>query len=201
MNASIFRTLTVIASMVLANTQSYAQKFKFLVPDVAILQHAGSTGYINVGAGYTLFKNNRGSLDITYGYVPESKGGELHIAALKFAYRPFEIKVKDWATIYPLNPGVFLSYTFDYALSFNFNTVQYEKGYYYWSEAARPHLSFSNEIEFNAKKILGDSKIKKLALYTEFNTNDYYLVNYFQNAKTIGLDEIFMLGIGVKAKF
>ena len=177
------------------------QSLKYLIPDAAILQHAGSTGYLSLGAGYSLFKNNRGSLDITYGFVPESKGGELHIAALKFAYRPFEIKIKDWAKIYPLNPGVFISYTFDYALSFNFNSVQYEKGYYYWSEAARPHLSFSNEIEFDTRKLLGDHKIKKISLYTEFNTNDYYIVNYLQNTSTIGLDEIFMLGIGLKAKF
>lgn len=201
MNAYIFRTILLSAILGIAAETTNAQSFKFLIPDAAILQHAGSTGYFSAGAGYSLFKNNRGSLDITYGFVPESRGGELHIAALKFAYRPFEIKVKDWAMIYPINPGVFISYTFDYALSFNFNTVQYEKGYYYWSEAARPHLSFSNEIEFDARKILGDHKIKKISLYTEFNTNDYYIVNYLQNVATIGLDEIFMLGIGLKAKF
>ncbi|RYE52437.1 MAG: hypothetical protein EOP48_16495, partial [Sphingobacteriales bacterium] len=174
MNGYIFRTLSIIILMFLAGTKTMAQAFKFLIPDAAIVQHAGSVGYLSVGAGYSLFKNNRGSLDATYGFVPRSKGGELHIAALKFAYRPFEIKVKDWGRIYPLNPGFFISYTFDKALSFNFNTVQYEKGYYYWSEAARPHLSFSNEIELNARKIIGNTKIKMLSLYTEFNTNDYY---------------------------
>lgn len=181
--------------------RSQAQAFKFLVPDEAIVQFAGSIGYLSAGVGYDLFKNERGNLDLNYGFVPGSKGGVLNIATVKFAYKPWMIKVKDWAKIYPVNPGVFVTYTFHEELSYRFSDDQYPKGYYYWSEAIRPHLSFSNEIEFNAEKLLKGTKIKAISVYSEFNTNDYYLINYFQNMSALTPSDIFALGIGLRVKF
>jgi hypothetical protein len=174
---------------------------EFLIPEGVIVQYAGSIGYLSVGAGYELFGNKRGNLDINYGYVPESKGGALHIVTAKFAYRPFVIKVSNWAKIYPFNPGLFIRYTFNGNLGFNFDTVQYPKGYYYFSEAARPHLSFTNEFQLTKGKVLERTGLKALSIYSEFNTNDYYLVNYFQNSTALSLTDIFKLGIGIRAKF
>lgn len=201
MNGYFFKRAFTLLFILAVTGKVSAQSFKFLIPDNAIVQFSGSIGYFSVGAGYDLFKNKRGILDFNYGYVPESRGGELHIVAAKFAYRAFEIKVKDWGKIYPFNPGVFASYTFQDQLSFRFNKNRYPKGYYYWSEAFRPHLSFSNEVEFNMKKIWKESGIKALSLYSEFNTNDYYLTNYLQNASAISLSEVFQLGIGMRVKF
>lgn len=198
MSAYIFKS-SMLAGLLLMSITGTAQKF--LIPDAAIVQYAGSIGYVSVGAGYELFGNGRGNMDVNYGYVPKSKGGDLHIFSAKFAYRPFVIRIKDWATIYPINPGVFISYTTNDELSFNFPTDNYPKGYYYWSEAVRPHLSFSNEFKLHHKKLLDKSGLKALSIYSEFNTNDYYLVNIFQNAKTLPVGDIFKLGIGLRAKF
>lgn len=178
-----------------------AKAQKFLIPEDAIVQYAGSIGYLSVGAGYELFGNKRGNLDINYGFVPESKGGALHIFTAKFAYRPFVINVGNFAKIYPFNPGVFIRYTLNNNLGFNFDTVQYPKGYYYFSEAARPHLSISNEFQLIKGKVLDRTGLKALSIYSEFNTNDYYLINYFQNTTALSVTDIFKLGIGIRVKF
>lgn len=201
MNGYLFKSTVVVLFFMAGTLKVSAQNLNFLIPDAAIIQHAGSIGYFSAGAGYDLFKNKRGNLDFNYGYVPASKGGELNIATIKFAYRPYEIRLKKWAKIYPLNPGFFASYTFHKDLSLSFSTKQYPKGYYFWSEALRPHLSFSNEIEFDGNKIWKGSKIKAVSLYSEFNTNDYYVINYFQNTSTLDITDIFQIGVGMRVKF
>jgi hypothetical protein len=183
------------------SSRTSAQTFKFLVPDEALVQYAGSIGYFSGGIGYELFGNKKGNLDLLYGFVPGSKGGVLHITTAKFSYKPWSIKVKDWGKIYPFNPGLFATYTFHKDLSFKFPSGQYAHDYYYWSEALRPHLSFSSEIELNANQILRTTGIRAIGLYIEANTNDYYLVNYLQNTSALKIDDIFQLGIGARLKF
>ncbi|WP_342327354.1 hypothetical protein [Pedobacter sp. FW305-3-2-15-E-R2A2] len=201
MNGFNFK-ITCLSLLLMAGTmKAAAQHLKFLIPDNAIVQFAGSIGYFSVGAGYDLFKNKRGILDFNYGYVPASKGGELNIVTAKFAYKAYEIKLKDWGKLYPFNPGFFLSYTFHPELSYRFNRNRYSSDYYRWSEALRPHLSIASEIEFNGEKLMKGSGIKAVSLYTEFNTNDYYLINYIQNTSSLTLADIFQLGIGLRLKF
>ncbi|NRF37844.1 hypothetical protein HQN83_03905 [Pedobacter sp. LMG 31643] len=187
--------------LLLTSTKISAQNFKFLIPDEAIVQYAGSIGYFSGGVGYELFGNKRGNLDLLYGFVPGSKGGVLNIATAKFGYRPWSIKVKDWGKFYPFNPAIFATYTFHKDLSFKFPSGQYAHDYYYWSEALRPHLAFSSEIELDAKKLLKNIGIRAIGLYIEANTNDFYLINYFQNTSALTVTDIFQLGIGMRVKF
>lgn len=178
-----------------------AQKLKFLVPDEAIVQYAGSIGYFSAGAGYEIFGNKRGNLSFHYGYVPEIKGGELHIATVKLAYKPWEIRLKEWGKLYPFNPGFFASYTFHKDLSLFFPSGQYPGDYYYWSEALRPHLSVSTELEVKPPSALKNAGIQAMGFYIEANTNDFYLINYLQNIPALRIDDIFQLGLGVRVKF
>lgn len=201
MNKFLFKISFIILFLFLGAAKTFAQKLKFLIPDAGIVQHAGSIGYFSIGAGYEIFKNRKGYLDFNYGYVPASKGGELHAVTVKLAYKPFEIKLSDWAKLYPFNPGFFLSYTFQEDLAYKFHSSEYPRGYYYWSPALRPHLSFSNEIELSIPEQWDGLGIKKIGLYTEFNTNDFYIVNYLQNTSSLSLSDIFQLGIGVRLKF
>lgn len=187
--------------LVLGGLKVNAQKLKFLIPDEAIVQYAGSIGYLSAGAGYEIFGNKRGNLSFHYGYVPESKGGELHIATVKLAYKPWQIHLKEWGKLYPFNPGFFASYTFHKDLSLFFPSGQYPGDYYYWSEAIRPHLSFSSELEVKPPKALRNSGVRAMGFYIEANTNDFYLINYLQNMSALRLDDIFQLGIGLRVKF
>lgn len=175
-----------------------AQVPEFLVPKDIVIQHAGSIGFMSVGIGYPVFKNKRGSLDFNYGYVPESRGGTLHILSGKFAYRPWKLKITDGIELYPANPGVFVTYHFGKQFDFHWDKDTYEDGYYWWSTALRPHISISTEVELDALKIFKTSKIKGVSLYSEFNTNELYLASYFKNVRAVPLTDIFKLGIGLR---
>lgn len=180
-------------------SKSQSQFMKSFIPDFVGLQYAGSIGYISGSAGYHFF-GDRTNLNVNYGYIPQNKGGEMHIVAAKFEYKPFSIRVKDNIIIHPINPSVFLSYTFDKKLDFNFDTDQYPKGYYFWSEAFRKHVAFSTEVKLlNAKKTA--AKINAVSLYMEANTNDLYLISWFENRTSIPFTDIFKFGYGVRVYF
>jgi hypothetical protein len=170
---------------------------KALTPDFAGLQYAGSIGYISAGAGYTLFKKT--NMNINYGYVSEKKGGQMHILALKFEYKPFRIPLSENVVLQPINPGVFLSYTFAKELSYRFESPQYPKNYYFWSEALRKHISANSEIKFINP--LKNGKVQALSVYIEANTNDIYMISWFENRTTIPFTDIFKLGYGLRVYF
>lgn len=198
MSAYFFKAAAVI-SLLFMSLRADAQSF--LVPDEVIVQHAGSIGYFSAGAGYKLFKNERANLDLLYGFVPASKGGKLHIVTAKFAYKAIVVKLNKIGTLYPLNPGFFITYTAHEDLQLKFSKDNWPKGYYYWSEAIRPHISFSNEIEFSEPKFIKEVGLKSISLYSEFNSNEWYLVNFFQNAPEVSVTDVFKLGIGLRVRF
>ena len=195
------RSALAVLALVFLSANCMAQFPKVLIPKDAVVQHAGSIGYFSVGAGYHLFKNKRGNLDFNYGYVPESKGGSLHIMSAKFAYRPWDIKLKEWGHVYPFNPGAFVSYHLGKQFDFHWDKEQYADGYYWWSSALRPHISVSSEIKVDADRVLRTQKIKTLSFYTEVNTNELYMVSYLQNLGGLDITKIMMLGFGVRVGF
>lgn len=190
--------ISLMLILLLSGQGTFAQRsFKQrITPRHVGIQYAGSIGYMSAGFGYDLSKKTE--LSFHYGYVPEVKGGELHIAAVKFEYKPFRIPLGKGLVMHPINPVVFASYTFANGFSLGFDSDQYPKGYYFWSPALREHLGFSSELE-----IMGDksSRIKSISLYTEANTNDLYMVSWYENRTTTPFYKIFKLGFGVKMNF
>lgn len=178
-----------------------AQDLRFLIPDGAIVQHAGSIGYFSGGVSYNLFKKQNGSLDIMFGIMPNSKGGGFNTLNTKFAFRPFDIKINDWLVLNPVNPGAFLSYTLDKEFDLGWSRDQYPAGYYYWSEALHLHISIGSEAKINMNSLLSSKKIRALTVYYEVNANEMYLVNYIQNTKALSITDIFKAGVGIKASF
>jgi hypothetical protein len=194
-----FKNCIVCLLMIMGNFLAVkAQNSKILMPKEIIFQYGGSIGFLSVGAGYQIFKNRKGTLDFHYGFVPENKGGTLHVISVKFAYKPFEIALKDWGKIYLANPGMFISYTIGEDLNLTWDQDQYPKRYYWWSPALRPHISLSNELKLNSKKVFNYSGIKTLSFYSEFNTNELYLISHFQNPGGLPLKDIIKLGFGVR---
>ncbi len=166
-------------------------------PTNITIQHGGSIGYFSGGVGYFLNKKHTSTLNMFYGHIPVSKGGSLHIFTAKFIWRPFTIPITNDIILQPLNPGFFLSYHSGKNFDSKWDDNNYPKGYYWWSTAFRPHIAVSNEIKFN----LNQSPFKSIGVYSEFNTNELYLVSYIQNRKTLGLNNIFKLGFGARAYF
>lgn len=183
----------------LMHEQANAQNF--LLPKTAMIQRAGSIGYNSFGIGYNLFRNQKGSLDLTWGYVPKSKGGRQDIFAAKFAYRPVQIKLKDWGVLSPANPGAFVSHHPGGKFHTTLDKEQYPAGYYWWSSAVRFHFSAGTELKLKMPKSLAITGVEQMALYGEFNTNELYFVSWFKNSDKLPLADIFKLGFGVKAYF
>ena len=174
---------------------------KFLIPQTAIIQRAGSIGYNSFGVGYNLFGNKRGSLDLSWGYVPKSKGGRQDIFAGKFAYRPISIKLRDFGVLNLANPGVFVTHHPGGKFHTTLNKDQYPAGYYWWSSAVRFHISASTELKINTPKSLVKTGLEQVAVYGEFNTNELYAVSWFKNQGQLPFVDIFKLGFGIKAYF
>lgn len=196
----------VLFAIFLCTQFTYAQeleseKHKWYVPTSAVLQHAGSIGMFSLGAGYKLNNSGKSTLDISYGYVPAKYGGDLNILAAKFAYRPYSIRIKNWGTLYPTNPGVFLSYHAGGDFDSRWDDDEYPDGYYWWSTAFRPHVSLSTEFKLDAIKLLPKLGVKSISIYSEFNTNELYGISYFQNSHDLDITGIFKLGIGTRVEF
>ncbi|MFC5283358.1 hypothetical protein [Pedobacter alpinus] len=201
-----YLTKTITALLFFGLKYSYAQtadtvKHKWFIPTSAVLQHAGSIGYFSTGIGYKLNKRGKSTLDLLYGFVPAKFGGDLSLITAKFAWRPFKINVKDWAQIYPVNPGVFLSYHAGGDFDTKWDDDNYPDGYYWWSTALRPHISISTELKLDAKKLVPNLRIKYISLYSEFNTNELYGISYFLNPRDLNITGIFKLGIGTRVTF
>ena len=200
MKISPIKYLRYVAGLLLfcIGSPALAQIPQFLIPKDVTLQHAGSIGFMSAGFGYPVFENQRGHLDFNYGFVPEKRGGELHVLSIKFNYRPWEIDIADGIKLYPANPGAFVTYHLGPQFDLHWDKDTYEEGYYWWSTALRPHLSLSTEFQMNAKKLFKTDKIKGISLYSEFNTNELYMVSYFQNVGALSITDIFKLGIGLR---
>jgi len=192
--------LTLLLFFILSSLRADAQFLRKLIPDGAVSQYGGSIGFVSGGISYDLFRNKRGSLDFTYGHVPESKGGPLDVFAAKFFYRPIRIGIKDIAGIYPLNPGTFVSFHPGDKFE-NWNEGQYSKGYYWWSRSTRIHVSLSSELKLNGKKLLPKTRIDAIGIYSELNTNELYAVSWFKNKDSMSFLDIVRVGYGVRVYF
>ena len=191
-------TFSILFTLFLSTSALAQSKFwKSLIPDQAGLQYAGSIGFISVGAGYDLL-NEKAALNFNVGYIPESLGGELTIISVKFQYKPFNIPIGDKIIVQPFNPVFFPSYTLGQNFDFKFEKPKYQEGYYFWSSALRLHLGASTEVKILNKP---DAKIKALSLYAEANTNDLYLLSWFQNRTYTPFYRMFKMGYGVKMYF
>ncbi|WP_242695870.1 hypothetical protein [Desertivirga brevis] len=195
-----FKNIAILLLAVLPLAKAKSQGVRFLVPDGVVAHYGGSIGFGSAGISYDLFKNQRGNLDFTFGYVPESKGGPLRILTGKFSYKPVKIGLKDIGTLYPVNPGTFISYTPGEQFE-KWSKTQYPKGYYWWSKSTRIHLSLSTEAKFNGEKVLHKAGIKAIGVYSELNTNDLYAVSWFKNKDSMSFLEIVRVGYGVRVYF
>ncbi|WP_343532132.1 hypothetical protein [Pedobacter sp.] len=190
------KPLLLIFSIFLIPSLAFGQNkiLKALTPDYINLQYGGSIGYVSGGAGYH-FLSEKISLSINYGFVPASKGGSLNILTPKFDYKPFKIQLGQNVTWRPINPGLFISYTLGRNFDKKFDPNQYPDGYYWWSTALKIHLGFSTEVKISGGQ---KSAIKAVGLYAETNTNDLYLISWFENRTTTPITRIFFMGYGVR---
>jgi hypothetical protein len=173
-----------------------AQRLQALLPDYVNTQYAGSVGWLSVGIDYDILKG-RGRLGARYGTVPKKQGGPLHLISSSLFYEPLLVKVSPRLVINPIDVGLKMSYHFGDKFYTQLPS-RYPEGYYWWKSALRFHLATQTALTW---KLYNQSNIKSVTGYVELNTNELYLVSYFQNPGSLRLGEVVKTGIGVRLKF
>jgi hypothetical protein len=190
------KRLIFILTLVLLASATRAQK-KGIAPDFAVVQYAGSIGYISAGLGYDLFQN-RGRASVHFGSVPRSEGGPLNIMALKVIGEPWTIAVTERTTINPLDVGLMVSYHMGDDFKTNVPDLLAKRNYYWWHTNLRVHLITETSVTVKMDR---GRFFRKITGYIELNSNDLYMVSYASNASTLKLYELVKAGVGVRLNF
>jgi hypothetical protein len=189
---------TIVAAILLTLVVSpgFGQRNK-ISPDFAVIQYAGSIGYLSGGVGYDIFQN-RGRVSMHFGSVPKSEGGPLNIIAGKIIGEPWTIAVSERTTFNPLDVGLMVSYHTGDNFKSNVPDLLAKRNYYWWHTSLRVHLITETAISVR----LEESRFfKKVTVYGEMNSNDLYMVSYISNASTLKLHELVKVGVGLRFNF
>jgi hypothetical protein len=173
-----------------------AQQKSQAIPDFVVTQYAGSIGYASVGLGYDITHKTRASLH--YGFVPETKGGNLHILSTKFMYSPQVIELNENIQLNPFDFGIMTTYHFGKKFHDRWPS-RYPEGYYWWTSSIRFHLITESSFTYSIPK--SKSFFKSVTGYIEFNINDLYIVSLAQNPNSVSLFDMVNAGIGVRLRF
>jgi hypothetical protein len=195
--ALLLPLLLAIAGFNQADAQERSRVKKWYVPDYAVVQYAGSVGFVSAGAGYNVLRD-RANVDFLFGYVPAFAGGvPLETFTIKFTANLWTIPLGGRTTLHPLTTGLYFCYTPGKQYSSNLPSW-YPEGYYWWSEAIRANIFIGGSLDV---EIAGAKKLSRLNIYYELGTNEIKLVSYVQNAEALRLVDIVHAGIGVRLHF
>jgi hypothetical protein len=184
------------AIFVFVLTTGFSQRSN-VSPDFAVIQYAGSIGYLSGGVGYDIFQN-RGRVSMHFGSVPKSEGGPLNVIAGKIIGEPWTIALSERTTFNPLDVGLMVSYHMGDNFKSNVPDLLAKRNYYWWHTSLRVHLITETAISV---KLEENRFFKKFTLYGELNSNDLYMVSYISNASTLKFYELIKLGVGLRFNF
>lgn len=184
--------ILLLATLLTAFCEANAQERKW----IGTVQYAGSTGYISVGGGITN-KSNKLFHELLIGYVPENVGGNLTKLTYRISWYPYEVNIGSKYKWQPLNPAFFLSYNAGRDFTLTPSHQKYHDDYYWWSNGLRKHIGFNTSFIIQPD----ECKQRRLQLYLEANTNDLYLLTYWDNVGVMGFDELWFLGLGARVLF
>jgi hypothetical protein len=197
-----FKFLFISAIMIIAPISITAETKKRhpLVPCNAIIQYAGSTGYISAGAEWKYGKHKQWGTALLIGYLPKFHSHrEKAVATLKQTLSPWDIQLNKNINLHPLNCGMFLTTIYGNCF-WTEEPDKYPDKYYQISTHLRIHIFAGQEIIFT----LNDKYNKlfnSISLYYELNTCDLYLCSYFPNIKHLNISDIIKIGFGTKLNF
>lgn len=193
LHISLFSFL-MLCQIQLVEAQDYGiQRKSPWLPDDAIVQYAGSIGFLSAGAGYSLAKG-RIETDILLGYLPKFIGGaNIWTAALKSNWIPIQFQASDQLKVIPFTTGLMVSHTFG-PNYFVLLPDHYAKNYYTFSTAVHLYYQFGSRIQFP----LGKESFPEMALYYELNSSAEAIFSYIQNPKALSPSDIFFLSLGLR---
>ncbi|MGF7469294.1 hypothetical protein ACQZFR_18945 [Alcaligenes nematophilus] len=181
---------TIVLSLLIFNNiygQSKTDHILYkMMPHNLKIQHAGNIGMFSIGFGYHT-KNNKWKGDFMYGVVPKKYGPNkaIHSLTLKGKFAPIHRVYNDEIKVNWLNTGFLFNYSLgsDYFLT---PPSHFESGYYILSTALNVGIFVGSEVKY-----------KKWGAYYELGTTDKHIVNFAKSPKSIGLQNIWNIALGV----
>lgn len=154
----------------------------------AYAQFAGGQGLWSCGILAT--RNERIGVSIGFGHTPPAYGNIFTLTG-KCVYTPWNIRLNDAFTLYPLGVGLYSSLSSSDKIKWAWDKTKYPNNYYWWPASLRtgPIVQFALQGRFGSYLITP---------YFEVSTNDLYLASYFGNARSLSLPDILVMGAGVR---
>lgn len=187
--------LLLLASIL--GTYSLPAQQRSLLPDFAVVQYAGSVGYLSAGVGYNILKS-KARFSTHFGIVPPNRGGALNIVSAKLFFKPATFTIWNRVRMNPFDIGVMGSYHYGDNFEEKWPEGVHRKGYYWWHPAFRTHLGMESSVTYEFKK--GHS-FHSATGYIEFNTNELYAISFIQNIDTVSFWDIVKVGTGFRISF
>lgn len=181
--------------------EKYHHFFHSLVPEFIRFQYAGSTGLLNLGAGWNYGRRSQHETDFMFGYIPRyDKDSPLFTFTLRQTFVPWAKPLYGQRfSFQPLACGLFVNSV----LSSEYWTREpkrYPDGSYYrFSSKLRFHLFVGQRYTFHIpiqKRFLA----RQVSFVWELSSCDLYIVSKFPN-KSLPWHEILSLSLGLKYDF
>lgn len=193
----IGRATYLLTFLLAAFTASAQERSHWAVPDFFVIQHAGSIGFFSAGVGYDVLES-KARFSTHFGSVPLKRGGILNVVSVKLFFKPTTLTVWNRVKFNPVDVGIIASYHYGDNFESRWPEGVHPKGYYWWHPALRAHVGMESSVTYECKK---GHAFKSVTGYIEFNTNELYLVSYFQNMKSLTPGDIIKLGAGARIHF
>ena len=159
---------------------------------------AGGQGLITAGVGYSA-NRSRLEADVLAGYVPRKYSiTAMGIFTAKITYIPWSIPLggAGWA-LRPLALGGYVNYTASRGLNTSRDS-KYDKDYYWWSSHTRLGGFVGGRITYPLPRRQSAKPRRHASLYYELGSNDLYIVSWWHNPRTLSLNDVLTLGVGIK---
>lgn len=176
--------------------QRALRRWEKLIPNQAVLQYAGSIGFLSAGIGWHYGKNDHWESEFLVGFLPKFKSDEVSSTfTLKERYVPWHCRVHRRWTIEPLTAGVF----FNFIGGEDFwrrQPSRYPKSYYWFSTKVRTNIFLGQRLRFSIPR---NHRLlhQAVSVYYEISTCDLYLASKFTN-KDFPWSETLSLAFGVR---
>jgi hypothetical protein len=166
----------------------------WFVPDHAKLQLAGSVGFLSPGVGYQV-AGRRLHLDVLFGWVPESVGGDdIYAVTGKVTYAPWRFGVGGRWRVEPVRTALQATYTFG-SQYFTRSPDRYPSGYYDLPTAWHTGVAFGSALTYRSRSG------REVGIYGESVALTMRLRDWWRNRDVIDASDVFSFAIGAMVGF
>lgn len=177
------------------NKERYIRRFEKLIPNQAVVQYAGSIGFMSAGIGWHYGHHDRWESEVLLGFVPRYESDCAKVTlTVKERFVPWRLPLGRWWSVEPLTTGIFLNTIFGEDFWAR-EPSRYPKSYYGFATKIRANIFLGQRFRYRIpmrKRYMH----KSVAFYYELSTSDLYLISAIPN-KNVRLGDILSLCFGL----